>query len=197
MQVLRIETGSPRSKKRKVVLDTGESFCLYGSEMRRFQVVEGDLPEETYEEILWQVLYPRARKRAYHLISRRDYTYHALEEKLIQGGYPAPARDKVLSELTELSYINDQEYAASYIRMYQSAKSKQQMMQGLLRKGISKDVIQKALEEEYAGDEGELILSLLRKKGYCAETSDEKQRAKMYRYLRYRGFYYEQFSKYL
>jgi regulatory protein len=58
----------------------------------------------------------------------------------------------------------------------------------LLKKGIDKEVIDLALEEEFEQSEEEMILQLLKKKHYDPSTADQKERNKMYRFLMQRGF---------
>ena len=55
-------------------------------------------------------------------------------------------------------------------------------------KGISVDVIERVLEEEYTADERELIQKLLDKKGYDSENATYEEKGKMYRFLAGRGF---------
>ncbi len=50
------------------------------------------------------------------------------------------------------------------------------------------DLIEQALEDEYSGEEEQLIDRLLEKKHYDAETMDQKEKQRIYQYLMRRGF---------
>ena len=62
---------------------------LYGKELKQFGIAEGtDLSPEQYRRILEEVLIPRARKRAMHILERMDQTTAQLREKLQRSQYP-------------------------------------------------------------------------------------------------------------
>ena len=58
----------------------------------------------------------------------------------------------------------------------------------LRQKGISTDVITRSLEEEFFSDERQQIMDLIEKKGFSADTADQKEYRKMYQFLMRRGF---------
>ena len=58
----------------------------------------------------------------------------------------------------------------------------------LSQKGISKELIEQALEEEYEAQELEQIYRLLEKRGYVAENADEREFRRTYQFLMRRGF---------
>lgn len=58
----------------------------------------------------------------------------------------------------------------------------------LSQKGISKELIEQALKEEYEAQELEQIYRLLEKRGYVAENADEGEFRRTYQFLMRRGF---------
>ena len=61
----------------------------------------------------------------------------------------------------------------------------------LLRRGVAKDFVQQALEEEYCEEnERDLILKWTQKKQYSSETADLKEKQKMYQFLLRKGFHW-------
>ena len=62
------------------------------------------------------------------------------------------------------------------------------MKMKLYERGVASDLIDQALEDEYAGEEEQLIDRLLEKKHYDAETMDQKEKQRIYQYLMRRGF---------
>ena len=58
----------------------------------------------------------------------------------------------------------------------------------LLAKGVKSQLIEQAMEEEYASDETEKIMQLLEKRQYTSLYQDEKEKRKIYQFLLRRGF---------
>jgi regulatory protein len=61
------------------------------------------------------------RKRAARLLSYRPMSRGELRRKLTMKGEPADAADDAVEYLTELGFLNDEQYAADVVRHY-SAK---------------------------------------------------------------------------
>ena len=131
---------------------------------------------------------PRCKKRALHLLEKQDRSEKNLRDKLREGGYDSDIIDIAIDYINDYGYLDDARMAASHVRFYQDSRSRQRLRQDLLGKGISSDIIERVLEEEYTADEQELIQSLMIKKGYDKENSTYEQRGKMYRFLMSRGF---------
>lgn len=74
----------PKEKsKTEVCFDNGEKVLLYRDEIRKLSLHEGAyISSETYEQILWEIVGLRAKKRAMHLLERMDRTESQLRQKL-------------------------------------------------------------------------------------------------------------------
>lgn len=193
MQIISIEP-LPTSKKRKrITLDTRESFVLYTGEIRKHsELKEGAfLSEADYQEILTKILLPRAKKRTLHLLEKQDRTRADVIMKLTQGGYPSGIAEAAADYAASYGYIDDRRYASNFIYFHQEKKSRRRLKQDLLRKGISADIIDKCLEEAELTSEEDKIHKLLEKKHYVPETATDKDRARMVRFLLGRGFDYD------
>jgi regulatory protein len=189
MYILEIKQTGTAKNKYKVCLEGGADFVLYKGELSKLHLEAGqDLPEELYEQILKEIQIPRAKKRAMHLLEKMDRTEQQLKTKLREAGYASEAIEEAISYVKSYHYIDDERYARTYIRIHQQSKSKQRLKMDLLKKGIDKEVIDLALEEEFEQSEEEMILQLLKKKHYDPSTADQKERNKMYRFLMQRGF---------
>lgn len=189
MYILEIKQTGTAKNKYKVCLEGGADFVLYKRELSKLHIEAGqDLSEELYEQILKEIQIPRAKKRAMHLLEKMDRTEQQLKTKLREAGYASEAIEEAISYVKSYHYIDDERYARTYIRIHQQSKSKQRLKMDLLKKGIDKEVIDLALEEEFEQSEEEMILQLLKKKHYDPSTADQKERNKMYRFLMQRGF---------
>lgn len=175
--------------KSALILDNGEELILYRSELRALSLSgQMELPEELYRKIMDEIIGLRAKKRAMHLLERMDRTEKQLYDKLLQSAYPQECIDNAILYVKKYHYIDDRRYASNYIRCYQDRKSRLRMQQDLLRKGVSRALIEEVLEEEFQADERIQIRSLLEKRGFDATECDEKERQRCYQFLMRRGF---------
>lgn len=182
------------SKSRsRVYLDGQFAFVLYRGELRQFQIAENqELSDESYRQIMTQILPKRVKLRCMNLLQSRDYTVKQLEDKLRQGEYPKECIEAAIAYVESYGYIDDRRYAKDYIEYHIQTKSRARIETDLMRKGIAKDIIREAYVElgnvGVEQDESVIICSLLQKKRYCAETATEQDRQKMYGFLYRRGF---------
>lgn len=186
----------------KVVLDGEISFVLYKGELRRFQMKQGvEIPEETYQNILREILPKRARLRCMNLLKTKAYTEKQLEDKLKQGGYPEEVIQEALAYVESYGYINDSAYARDYIEYHVQTRSRRRIENDLLQKGIRKDLIRKAFDELSEDgievDEISLMQEIFLKKNYHAGTATLAERQKMYSFLYRKGFHADAISKVL
>ncbi len=193
MQIVSIEP-LPASKKRKRIrLDTGESFVLYAGEIRRMPELEVDgfLSEETFSHIRNDILLPRAKKRCLHLLEKQDRTRADLYMKLTSSGYPADIADAAIDYAASYGYVDDRRYAANFIYFHQEKKSRRRLTEDLLRKGIDKEIIEECLDEALLTSEESKIIRLLEKKHYDPSETDAKEKSRIIRFLLGRGFEYD------
>lgn len=129
-----------------------------------------------------------AKKKALRLLEVQDRTEQQLYQKLIEQGYPESVVEQAIFYVKSFHYIDDSRYAGNYVRYRQETKSKRQLKLELYKKGVPSDVVEQVLEEEYEGDERELIRRHMEKKHFCIENADVKERNRMIGYLLRRGF---------
>ncbi len=190
MQELLVTEVIPREKGRTSIrFDNGMEVLLYKGEVRKLGLEEQTvISREKYDEIIYEILGTRAKKRAMFLLERMDRTEHQLRDKLMQNGYPAVCVDLAIDYVKKYHYIDDLRYATNYISYQQKRKSRQKLKIDLLTKGIDKNVIEQALDEAFDSDEQIKIRQLLEKKHYDPKECDRKEKQKTYQYLMRRGF---------
>lgn len=175
-------------KRYEIELDGESAFALYSGELRAYQIRENEeLSRETYESILTEVLLKRAKARSLHLLQEMDKTEYQMRQKLREGKYPERIVEDVIAWLYGYHYLDDRRYAESYISQKKNSRSRLQLQQDLARRGISKEIIREALEED-APDEEELIRRWIEKKGIDPHTADLKERQKLFAFLARKGF---------
>lgn len=181
-----------RSRSR-IDIDGQSAFVLYKGELRRFHLREGqEISMGSYQEIMTDLLPKRAKLRCMNLLQSRDYTRKQLMDKLLQGDYPQECIDEAIAYVESYGYVDDFRYAKNFIEYHIGNKSRRRIETDLLRKGIQRDLIQRAFEElDLLGveqDEAAMISGLLRKKKFCIETATRQEQQKMFGYLYRRGF---------
>lgn len=191
MVVLTVE--EYKKNRYKVCMDNGTHLILYKGEARHYGIKEGAaLTEEVYAELFYEVVGKRAKKRALHLLEKMDRTEKGLYDKLRESEYPTELIEEAIDYVKRYHYVDDMRYAKNYISYHQEGRSRARIRQELVRKGISKDMIEAAMEESYAdSDENQelvMITKLLEKKGYDPSSDDLKQKQKIYGYLMRKGF---------
>ncbi len=180
-----------KEKKGKLLVRTDEvgTFPVYEKEAAAFHLEEGmELPESEWERLCREVLAKRVKKRALYLLEQMDRTEAQLRRKLAEGHYPDFLIDEAVAYVKSYHYIDDLRYASAYIRFHQQEKSRRELRQALMKRGVPADLIEQAFGEAYEGSEEELIGRLLEKKGYDPEETDAKEREKIFRYLLRKGF---------
>ena len=130
----------------------------------------------------------KAKKRALHLLERMDRTEHQLREKLRASEYQEEVIEEAIEYVKSFHYLDDERYAETFTRYKKEGMSRQQIKQKLLQKGISRDIIDNAIEEEYDTDEAMHIRNLLLKKHFSYGEADEGEFRRVYSYLLRRGF---------
>ncbi len=187
MHILEIK----KEKKGRLLVRTDEvgTFPIYEKEAAAYGLEEGAvLSGEEWERLCAEVLLPRVKKRALHLLETQDRTEAQLRQKLREGHYPEFLVDEAVAYVVSYHYIDDLRYAASYIRFHQDAKSRRELQTALLKRGVASDVIEQAIASDYTGDEEELLERILAKRGFDPADADDREKSRTYQYLLRKGF---------
>lgn len=178
-------------QKSKVILDEGFTLVLYKGELGKYRIRQGEeLREETYKEILTEVLMKRARERVIYLLKASDKTEQELRQKLKEGYYPQEAIDYAIGFLKEYRYIDDERYGERYVEFHSERKSRRQIQYELQKKGLDKEVISDILEEHPIDEEAQVLAYLEKKRKNISEL-DQKERSKIMAALGRKGFSFE------
>ena len=135
-----------------------------------------------------EIIGKRARKRAMHLLEKMDMTEYKLREKLKRNDYPDECIDLAVEYVKSYDYINDDRYAHNFVRLSQDRFSRQQIYQKLMQRGVKRELISHALEDEYESEEEEMIKKLLEKRHFRGELTEEKEFQRIYSYILRRGY---------
>lgn len=184
-----VERKEYKNGRVQFLLDNGVSFVLYKKEASYYGLREGDFLEDTiWQEIKQEVLIKRAKKRVMFLLQKKDYTEKQLRDKLRENRYPYDVAEEALQYVQSFHYVDDCRYASNYVHVNQNSKSVMQIKMDLSQKGVSKEYIDKAIEEELEVSQEEVICSYLRKKQYDSANADEGEKRRVYQFLMRKGF---------
>lgn len=186
MLITKIESG--KNKRYRVFGDDTYLFALYRNELKHYQIAENAMIEDSViSSILDEIIYKRAKERALYLLEKRPLTVSGLRDKLRYHDYPEAVVEKVIAFLEQYHYLDDMDYIRMYTGSYSSKKSKKQIVYDLMRKGISKSLIDIYFEEnEYSEQEGfeKQFERYVRGK----DLGDLAIRQKVFRYFYGKGF---------
>jgi len=134
-----------------------------------------------------------AKNYALWLLGKRAYTQKRLREKLESKNYPQADIDSAMKFCIDQGFINDIEYAKSFIRTRDicSPRGKHLLRLELIKRGVSdEDLIEVFADEEVAArPEEELARELIRRKTRQYDTlNKEKKYQRLFGLLARRGF---------
>lgn len=179
---------------RRIVLEDG--FWLANAKMvERLQISEGDVVESSVLEELGSFTRTYAQERALEYISFKRRTEGETIRQLKGKRIPAEVAAEVVEKMKRLEFLNDEMYALDYINeMMEKNRSTYEIKMKLIKKGVSPDLVEKALEtlEVQKTEMGRALESLGKKYGKMEKDGNP---AKMVQYLYRKGFSTEAIRK--
>jgi regulatory protein len=141
--------------------------------------------------------FKKAENYAYWLLAHRDRSSKEITDRLKRKNIPEEIIQKLLDKLQKMGYINDYKFANQWIknRLRDKPRGEKLLRQELYNKGLSKEIVNKAIREEFSRqkiDELSLAKRTLGKKLPGYKKLDKPvayRRAKSF--LARRGFSYE------
>ena len=151
---------------------------------------------EIDEKILDKVIFDSDKDKAFDYaltyIARYTPTAKILTGKLYDKGYGKLVVDYTVDKCKKYGYIDDGEYARSYVALNSAVKGKNRLRAELKAKGIEDALIDKALEglKQTAS-----CSEVAKKHSKNQDVHDPKYRATLIRFLQYRGYEWEDISQ--
>jgi len=180
-----------KKNKFKIYIDGQFALFLTKEELSRYCLQEEQTINKELRDELEQLVSKRAIMRAMQLLEIMNRTEAEMRIKLKKSFYPDIAIEAAVAYVKSYRYINDGDYAKNYIQGRLGSKSKREIYEKLVIKGIAKSVIEEAMEEFDQESEQEAIRSILKKRHFHAESATVEERRKLYGYLARKGFHYE------
>lgn len=132
-----------------------------------------------------------ALMKAQNWCSRREYSRREVNDKLLRSGYPGEVIQQVIKELVTEKFIDEERLAGAYVRDKSGLMGwgPAKIRYGLMKKGISSDVIDEKLLLVSASEQYEKALDLGRRKLKSIKGENNWQnKGKLIRFLSGRGF---------
>lgn len=181
-----------------VYLDNGDKLYLSYEVVLKNGLRKGsEISEDRFDFLIRHNKKYHIRQKALSYLARRVHSKRELEIKLRQKKYEIDLINEVLSDLVEKNIINDESFALHFTDEKISRKKWgiMKVKSELIKKGISSELIDKALksystpesENETASALAKKKLSIITKR----ESDPQKVKQKLLSYLVSRGFQYE------
>ena len=178
--------------RNKIYLDTEEIMDISPLIRQKYDLKVNDSIERFYDEISYEA----SLEKGIFLISLKDRTKKEVRLKLEEKFWNKNAVLKAIEKLEEFGYLNDLNYAISYIESKTYGKNR--ISYNLFQKGIDRSTVEKAyltLDEEKEENIDDVKLKkLIDKKSRKINSSNSrdekklKEEQKLIQYLARQGF---------
>jgi regulatory protein len=133
----------------------------------------------------------KAYQRALNFLSFRMRSEKELDDYLREQEVPAEERENMIEKLRKLDFVNDERFAASFVRTKrdQSKKGPLVIRQELKQKGVADAIMDKSLSQYTPEEQLDLAIQLAEKKqtSYRRESARQREQ-KLVQFLMQRGF---------
>ncbi len=137
--------------------------------------------------------YSKARYSAFdtalYYITFKDRTEKEIQDKLKEKGYSCSDIDEAVFKLKEYGYINEENYAFSYIKSNIHKKGYRRISSELSARGLDKAIIEEQLDMLDFSEE-DTIYNILDIRFSNCDLTDDKQLRRIYSFFARRGFSY-------
>lgn len=138
----------------------------------------------------------RARQAALDYVSRGGKTTTEVRRALARRGFSEHAAEDALGQMERYGYLDDAAYASAFVRGRAASRGHgpQRLRADLIKKGVSREAIDRALDELDTDDLADSArrLAQQRWRALASETDPRKRKKKTTDFLLRRGFSFDQ-----
>lgn len=181
-------------------LSDGQKLYLSQDIIDAYHLRRGmDITGQMLQDVTEAADFRRARRRAYHLLAVRDYSYVELSERLCRN-YGEDISYRVCDLLAKEGYLNDWRYGERLAEWLWEEKKfgLYRIRQEMRRRGLSDEVIERSLApygEADGEDTARRLAELIQSRYGGQNLWDEKSRRRVVSALMRRGYAYSQIRK--
>lgn len=150
-----------------------------------------EINEEEMKELIQADEKKKTLQLGFHYLSYRMRTVHEMQSYLEKKEREPEHIQTALAQLKEMGYLNDEEFASTYVRSKSTSQIKGplKLKQELQQKGIDHHVSEQAIENFEEDDQRVLIKKWVDKQSKkTAKESHSSQLRKFYQQLKAKGF---------
>lgn len=179
-----------KNKDRLSIFVNGKFLLgLYDEIVIGFGIAKGK--EITYDDLnslLYEDLKIKAMRKSLSLLSYKPRTEKEMRDKLKDNEYDHEIIDVTVDKLIGLGYINDYDYAISFIESRMSAYGMYRIKSDLYRKGISSETLDRAISDSDTDQNDEIREIFLKKLKSCDGLTNEKRYNRVMSFMLRKGF---------
>jgi regulatory protein len=195
MQIIITKIDRQKKNKGRYSLYTGEKFIAGISEetLLEFDIYSGkEISENILDKIKEKEKQVAVREQAWRYLSRREHSEKELRDKLLVKGNEVGIIDRIISNLKEKDYINNERFARLLIVDEINFKKNGPLLikNKLLKKGLEIDLVNHLLNEYYNEVQQEKNCKYLAEKKYKSlkESDINQKKSRLGNYLTQKGF---------
>ena len=189
MKITKIAPAIKTMGRYNVFVDDKFTFSLDETQLVKIGLKKGDeISDEYLAELKTESNFGKNYIRAVDLISRRPRSEKEIRDYAFSKNWTKESTEKVIERLYERGFLNDEKFAASFVRSHTILNnySMRRMELELRKKGVSKEICEKILSESDEFDENAVLIKLIAKK---RKSYDDER--KLIAYLARQGFSYD------
>ena len=190
MKITDVSPQKNNSMRVNVFVDGEYCFSLDAAEAALKGIKKDkEISQKQIKNLLMDSEYSKARDYALNVLSSKSISSAELTKKILQKGYADIIASEVISELSELGYIDDEAYANLFLeycteKMWGKKKIRFEMKQ----KGLSDEIIENTLLDFNDDDCLEAMAQTIISKYGHEDITDIKIKNKIIRYFVSKGF---------
>ena len=190
MKTITAITPQVKDKKRVNIFLDGKFFCgLQKITQMTNNLQVGDVvSEKRLSELVFESEYTACVDLAYKYLGRKSHTKMQVILYLQDKNFDNKVIGRVISKLEEYGYLDDMQYAKTYIDIKKTSKGKRMLSAELKLKGVDSKTIEEALETL---EDEDINAYNVAKKYIKNKPFDFELKAKAFRYLISKGFSYD------
>lgn len=191
-KITKIENQVKNQERVSIFINGEFAFGIFKSTLLKFDLHSGKrLTPEAIDEILSEDEYKKCLGRALKYIAYQERTEYEVRKKLEGLDFLNITIEKVIDEVKDYNYLNDETYAENYIDSQIKKMGSYKIKYKLEKKGIDEKIINKFLNNYSYDFRYETALNIAKNKNkQYGDIAYNKRYNRLYGYLKRRGYNY-------
>jgi regulatory protein len=189
--ITKVEKQKRNKYRYNLFINEEYAFSVHEDTMIKHRLFKGEqIQTERMQQILHDEEQHKVYSKALRMIGRRPHSIQEMKRKLKEQGFEADIIGSALETLQQQNYINDEHFAKALTesRINYQRKGRNYVRQELQQRGVSRELIQGAMDQINPEEEYEGALTLAKKKWNLTSGTNQDKRRKTLSYLMRRGF---------